>query len=236
MKCVILDWSNLHMHGDLWWRLLSHRYDVFVAGLGWEVPTATKRRLPHGEAVASVEFDQYDGPFATYVVALDDAGEIQASARLLRTDTSYRFGPYNVSYMIKDACAGLLDNIPANLMDQECPATTDTWELTRYTSRSRQASKALFEALNRFLANANARNVLTLSAPSFVRWLKAIKFKGELIGPEIMIDGQGFAVVSTAVDYVAAGLSESVRPMVAERAGEALQDADSMADLLREAA
>lgn len=207
MKCVILDWSNLHKHGDLWWRLLSHRYDVFVDGLGWDVPTANRSHLATAESAtaASVEFDQYDGPLATYIVALDDDGEIQASARLVRTDTCYRFGPYDVSYMIRDASAGLLDNIPAHLMHGDCPVSTETWELTRYTSLSRQASKALFCSLNEFLAGVGAQTVLTLSPPAFVRWLKAIKFEGAVIGPEIMIDDHPFAVVSTKVDYAAAG-------------------------------
>lgn len=228
MKCVVLDWSNLHRHGDLWWRLLAHRYDVFVAGLGWAVPTADRSRftVATGAAAAPVEFDQYDGPLATYVVALDDAGQIQASARLVRTDTSYRFGPYDVSYMIRDASAGLLDNIPANLLNQDCPVTADTWELTRYTSCSRQASKALFDSLNRFLAGVQAQNVLTLSPPSFVRWLKAIKFEGTVVGPEVMIDNQAFAVVSTAVNYTAAGFRD-----VAQREG-----VESSVDALNEAA
>lgn len=210
MKCAVLDWSNLHEHGDLWWRLLSHRYDVFVDGLGWAVPTADRSRFADatGAAAANVEFDQYDGPLATYIVALDDAGAIQASARLVRTDTSYRFGPYDVSYMIRDASAGLLDNIPATLLNRDCPVSAETWELTRYTSHSRQASKALFDTLNNFLVSVRAQNVLTLSPPSFVRWLKALKFEGAVVGPEVTIDNQAFAVVSTTVNYAAAGLDD----------------------------
>lgn len=203
MKTVVLDWSNLHRHGDLWWRLLSHRHDVFVKDLGWEIPTANRSDFAtHGSSnPSSVEFDQYDGPMATYLVVLDDDGEIAASARLVRTDTSYKFGPYNVTYMIKDAVNGMLDNIPKNIVYNRCPDTADTWELTRYTSTGRKASVMLFDALNSFLVSMGATSVLTLSPPTFVRWLKAIKFSGEVVGPEIDIDGEAFAVVRTKVRY-----------------------------------
>lgn len=200
MRTVTMTWADMHREGDLWWRLLAHRHDKFVKELEWDIPTASHDGDISGEAeLGSVEFDQYDSPHAVYVLALDDDGAIQASARLVRTDTRYRFGPYNVSYMIADAADGLLDNIPADLLPGDAPRTSGVWELTRYTSLSRKASKILFDALNDFLASCGATDVLTLSPPSFIRWLKLITFEGELIGPTMMIDGEEFAVVRTRV-------------------------------------
>lgn len=204
MRIVTMTWADMHREGDLWWRLLAHRHDKFVKELGWEIPTASRREDcgDDDSGDSFVEFDQYDSPHAVYVMALDEEGAIQASARLVRTDTRYRFGPYDVSYMIADARRGLLDNIPPDLLPGDAPRSSRVWELTRYTSLSRKASRALFDALNEFLAGCGATDVLTLSPPSFIRWLKLITFEGELIGPAMEIDGEEFAVVRTRVKPV----------------------------------
>ena len=95
-----------------------YRHRVFVERLGWQLRSANE-----------LEFDQFDRDDTIYVVALDDAGEIVGTARLLPTTQPYLLG---------DVFPELLDGQPA-------PRTPDVWELSRFASMdfSAQTSSAL---------------------------------------------------------------------------------------------
>ena len=58
---------------------------------------------------------------------MHDGGQILAGVRLTPTTTTC--GIY--SYMIRDAQRGLLDSIPADLLEMEAPVDDHIWECTR---------------------------------------------------------------------------------------------------------
>lgn len=206
MRCVSFDWSTIHKHGNLWWRLLQHRHDVFVNELGWDLPTCEK--------IAPVEFDQYDTPNAVYFVVLDDNDEIAASARVAPCNTQHRVATSEVSYMIRDAAKGLLDGIPSDILIDEPPTSSDVWEITRLSSRSGKAVRILAAAFNAFLAVEGATRMISLSPVALMRRMRAIGFESAAIGPAVNMDGIDFAVISTKIDYTAANIvSHSMTPV-----------------------
>ena len=203
MRCVSFDWSSMHEYGNLWWCLLQHRHDIFVKELGWELPTCEK--------TASVEFDQYDTPNAVYFVVLDNEDQIAASARLAPCDTEHQVGPSKVSYMIRDAALGLLDGIPSNILLGDAPTTSDVWEVTRLSSRSGKAVRVLAAAFNTYLAEHGVERMISLSPVALMRRMRALGFESSAIGPAIEMDDIDFSVISTKIDYVAAGLENAVK-------------------------
>ena len=71
MPVVTLNWESAHLHGRAW---ISHhrlRYRIFVERRGWRLSAH------HG-----LEWDEYDNPRATYVLWVDEGGEVQATASL----------------------------------------------------------------------------------------------------------------------------------------------------------
>lgn len=67
------------------------RARIFVDRLGWTIPVQ-----PDGR-----EIDQFDGPEAVYLLALDEAGACQGSLRLLPTT-----GPHILGDLFTDLCDG----------------------------------------------------------------------------------------------------------------------------------
>jgi N-acyl-L-homoserine lactone synthetase len=115
MQVTTLSIDNLHAHGPLYSDLLRARYRTFIEQAQWDLPEAD-----------GMEVDQYDTPASRWV-AVHDHGRILAGVRL--TPTTHRCGIY--SYMIRDAQLGLLDSIPANLLDEEAPVADHVWESSR---------------------------------------------------------------------------------------------------------
>lgn len=81
-----------------------HRKRVFVDRFGWDLPCA-----------GDLEIDQFDTPAAVYLLALDPAGRLTGSLRLLPTS-----GPH------------LLGDLFAHLCDGEAPRGEETWEVSRF--------------------------------------------------------------------------------------------------------
>ncbi len=193
MRCISFDWSSMHEHGNLWWRLLQHRHDVFV------------KELPTCEKTDSVEFDQYDTPHAVYFVVLDDEDQIAATARLAPCDTEHKVGQSKVSYMIRDAALGLLNGIPSNILLGDAPTASDVWEVTRLSSRSGKAVRVLAVAFNTYLAEHGVERMISLSPLALMRRMRALGFESSAIGPAVEIDGIDSSVISTKINYAVAG-------------------------------
>ena len=87
-------------HWDLVGSYLKLRKEVFVDRLEWP--------LLH---VDELEFEQYDTFDTTYVVATC-GDDVVGGARLRRTDQRSGGGHVRYSYMIRDACLGLLPGLP----------------------------------------------------------------------------------------------------------------------------
>ncbi|NCM95868.1 MAG: N-acyl-L-homoserine lactone synthetase [Rhodobacteraceae bacterium CG2_30_10_405] len=115
MQTTTLSFANIHNHGELFANLFRARRQSFIVQNHWDLPEAM-----------GMEFDQYDTPASRWV-AVHEGEQILAGIRL--TPTTARCGIY--SYMIRDAQRGLLDAIPADLLDFEAPVDQNIWESSR---------------------------------------------------------------------------------------------------------
>src|SRR4051794_24454868 len=73
----IIEGQDRHLHTDLFDSLFKTRFETFVLGRQWSLPSR------HGR-----EVDQYDDHRAVYFIDLDQDGFIQGSVRLTPTLTS----------------------------------------------------------------------------------------------------------------------------------------------------
>lgn len=166
-SAVASGWALIMKFWDL-------RKEVFIDQKNWG--------LTSGDGL---EFDQYDnmgpqwviGP--VYIVAHRD-GEVLGGARLLRTDNSDRV---RSSYMIRDACLGLLPGMPTELCEDTPPVSDEIWELTRLVAKKEPGvGEAILAAANRFLFKISARRCLFLGPPAFMRMAKKMGFSPDPLG------------------------------------------------------
>ncbi|WP_370251443.1 acyl-homoserine-lactone synthase [Nioella sp.] len=115
MQVTTLSFENMHNHGELFANMLRARHQTFIVQNRWDLPEAN-----------GMEFDQYDTPASRWVTVHDN-GHVMAGVRL--TPTTHRCGIY--TYMIRDAQRGLLDTIPADLLDRPAPVASHVWESSR---------------------------------------------------------------------------------------------------------
>jgi N-acyl-L-homoserine lactone synthetase len=115
MKMTTLSFSNFHQHGALFANMLKARHRTFIQEMHWELPSAD-----------GMEFDQYDTAQSRWV-CVHDGDRVLAGVRL--TPTTARCGVY--SYMVRDAQRGLLDEIPATLLDEPAPIADHIWDANR---------------------------------------------------------------------------------------------------------
>jgi N-acyl-L-homoserine lactone synthetase len=92
-------------HASLLADMHRHRRQVFVDRFGWELPVAE----------GGLEIDQFDGERAVYLLALDEAGRLTGSLRLLPSQ-----GPH------------LLGDIFPYLCEAGVPRGEDVWEVSRF--------------------------------------------------------------------------------------------------------
>lgn len=115
MQVTTLSFENMHNHGELFANMLRARHQTFIVQNRWDLPEAN-----------GMEFDQYDTPASRWVTVHEN-GHVMAGVRL--TPTTHRCGIY--TYMIRDAQRGLLDTIPADLLDRPAPVARHIWESSR---------------------------------------------------------------------------------------------------------
>lgn len=184
-------------HGARKWQLvsdfLSLRKRVFVDSMRWS--------LVHDN---DLEFEQYDNYSRTTYVLAHHGDSVIGGARLLRTDSTMSgVGKVQYSYMIRDACLGLLPNMPTELCDQEAPVSADMWELTRLVTESKDPTvgQAILSATNEFLWQLSASDCLFLGPPAFMKMAKRMGFDptpmGKIQGNE---DGRFLAFSCSVLD------------------------------------
>ena len=152
-----------------------YRYKVFVETLGWELDT-------DGE----LELDQFDRADTVYVVARDNAGQVNGFARLLPTTGAYLLG----------------DIFPQLLNGQPVPCAPDVWELSRFAAVdfTKQTTSALGQMsseiavglLQEAIACAaahGARRLITVSPIGIERLLRKAGFHAHRAGPPMVVDG-----------------------------------------------
>lgn len=158
------------------WHLVSSylklRKEVFIDRLEWP--------LFH---VDDLEFEQYDSFDTTYVVATR-GDEVVGGARLRRTDQRSGGGHVRYSYMIRDACLGILPGLPKNLCHEVPPMDEDIWELTRMVVNGpKEITRLILQATNEFLAQKGAASVMFLGSPAFLRMAKTWNWPAHQLGP-----------------------------------------------------
>lgn len=189
MKNITFDLSELHLHGSAFFDYLGLRKRFFVDTLGWDIP--------HND---TVEMDQYDNPLAHYSLVLRK-GRIVGGARAMPTTSSW--GEY--TYMLRDAAAGKLPDIPDRLLAAEV-RTPKVWECTRlvisddvtgHDDRS-ECLSLIVDGLVTVAQERGGSELMSLSPVSLMRALRQLGYSASRIGEPYCNPGDGrrYAVLS----------------------------------------
>ncbi|PIB23915.1 N-acyl-L-homoserine lactone synthetase [Amylibacter kogurei] len=180
MQTTTLSFDNIHHHGDLFSNLLRARRNCFIVEKEWDLPEAD-----------GMEYDQYDNPSSRWI-AVHENNQILAGVRM--TPTNARCGIY--SYMIRDAQRGLLDSIPANLMDAEAPVAANIWEGSRVFVSSHVPAEQrmkvqmnLMSELIKASREKGATQLFGLVPALWPRWVRRLGIEANAAGPVLKIDG-----------------------------------------------
>lgn len=188
MENVTFSLSTLHRHGSAFYDYLGLRKRFFVGQLGWNIP--------HDD---DVEMDQYDNPRAHYSVVIRD-GEVIGGARAMSTTATW--GGH--TYMLRDAVAGKLVDIQADIMAVEV-ASNAVWECTRLvisdnlrTHAERSTCLSLIVGgLIGVAAENGADRLMSLSPLALMRALRQLGYAADRVGePYRNDDGRQYAVLS----------------------------------------
>lgn len=186
MRISTFGLRDLQKYGDLWWRCLQLRRQIFVDQMGWEIPSDDE-----------VEFDEYDRPDTSYIVC-HEGKKIFGSIRIAPMDS--RWGAY--SSMIGDAAAGLLDGIPRDLVEDFVPAP-NMFEATRFfvvgdrLSERTRAQKMLFEAAMKEMERRGGDTLLSISPLAMLKLINRAGLRSRQEGKTIYYDGAPHAVIAT---------------------------------------
>lgn len=187
MQTTTLSFANLHNHGELFANLFRARRQSFIVQNEWDLPESM-----------GMEYDQYDTPASRWV-AVHELGKVMGGMRL--TPTTARCGIY--SYMIRDAQRGLLDSIPADLLDREAPVAPHIWEVTRgfvahdVPSHCRRRVHAQMSLeLARMARENGITQMLALLPSNWNRWAKRCMLSMDAAGREMIMGGVSYQAVS----------------------------------------
>ena len=180
MEMTTLSFTNFHQHGVLFSNMLKARHRTFIDGMHWELPSAD-----------GMEFDQYDTAQSRWV-CVHDGDRVLAGVRL--TPTTARCGVY--SYMVRDAQRGLLDSIPANLLDDPAPIADHIWDANRLfvadgveTEIRHQVQLSLMGHMVRSARELGASTLIGLLPIAIPRLGRRLGIDMEPAGPVMKIGG-----------------------------------------------
>lgn len=182
MENITFDFSDFHKFGPAFYDYLGLRKRFFVDTLGWDIP--------HND---SVEMDQYDNPLAHYSLVLRD-GAVIGGARTMPTTAAW--GAH--TYMLRDAVAGKLADIPHEVLTQEIEAR-EIWECTRLVMSSEVTTQAdrheclslIVDGLVRTARAGGASELMSLSPLSLMRALRQLGHPASRIGVPYLNPGDG---------------------------------------------
>lgn len=140
MQAVVITWKTIPQHSELWLQSHQLRHQAFVDRLQYDVPSHD-----------GLEWDQFDNPFASYIVIEHD-GRCAAVCRLVPSTAPY-----------------MLETVFPDLLPYAAPKQPDVWEASRITvdaslpaaARDR-ALKALIVGVQRFGLEHGIRHYLGL--------------------------------------------------------------------------
>lgn len=132
------------------------RKTVFYDELKWSVGL---------NIINDMEFDEYDRPGTKYIVRINEEGEVDATCRIIPTDTPY---------MIADHYPEFIDKIPM-------PNTNYIWEMSRFcaSQEARKSSKGkvpgeIIAAAIEFGLVNNIKNYVALATDTVVPVIQRI--------------------------------------------------------------
>lgn len=188
MHAIAFGFLDQHRHGSAFHDYLRLRKLCFVDELGWDIP--------HND---DVEMDQYDNPCASYSLVLH-RGRVVGGARVMPTNAAW--GRH--TYMLRDARRGIIEEIPADMIDADI-ASDAVWECTRLVaskSLARQSERA--ECLSLVIAGVadivqsnGGREIISLTRPPLMRALRQLGFPVTQRGSAYLngADGLKYAVL-----------------------------------------
>jgi len=196
MENITFDLSQMHQHGTAFFDYLALRKTFFVDTLGWDIP--------HND---NVEMDQYDNPLAHYSLVIRN-GQVVGGARAMPTTSNW--GEY--TYMLRDAVAGKLVDIPNQVLDSEIE-TPKIWECTRlvisddvsgHIDRS-QCLSLIVDGLADVASQRGGSELMSLSPVSLMRALRQLGYSACRIGEPYSNPGDGrkYAVLSMPTTRIA---------------------------------
>jgi len=160
--------KNFHVYGDVYPQLLRLRYKQFKERQAYDVPV-----------FEDMEYDQYDTPATTYLVRLDDDGQLVGTSRLVPTTNPY---------MLKD--------LWPDMVDGDLPCSPAVWEGTRICIdkglapelRDRVKWEIVLGYLEFGLANGIERYIGVMQNLIWSRVFMQSGWGAEFLGAERMID------------------------------------------------
>lgn len=193
-RTVVLSTRTIHEHGPLFTQYLELRKSIFLDQLKWNVSESD-----------GMEFDQYDTPFARWVI-IRDQDQILGSVRML--PTTARCGVY--SYMLRDAQLGILSDIPQDVLYFNAPVEHSVWEATRFfinksvPAANRLSIQAeLFRSMSQTAMANGAGHVLGIVPAVWQRWARRLGVRAKPIGAPFSIDGTASqSVLFRAQDFI----------------------------------
>lgn len=186
MQGTTLSFSNIHDHGDLFENILKARRPARASNL-WELPQPQ-----------STDYDQYDTPQARWLAVQNENGEVLASLRM--TPTTAQSGIY--SYMVRDAQNGLLEDLPADLLNDDAPVSPDTWEVSRgfvaqnlHVDVRRNVRDRLLQQLRQTSQDENISRMIALLPASWRKWASKRELEMREAGRIFSVNGTKYQAV-----------------------------------------
>jgi len=119
---IYINKDNKCHYTDLLDQLFKKRYEVFKLGYNWDIPT-----------YGHYELDEYDNHYASYLIYLDDDGDIIGSCR---------FNPIVHSSMVQDHFRDYcFPHLPSEQRLLHLPRSNDMLEVTRFFCRPKQQNR-----------------------------------------------------------------------------------------------
>lgn len=160
--------------------MFEARKRVFVDLLKWDVPVLNDR----------FEIDQFDTPFASYLILADEEGTHRASTRLLRTDRAH-----------------ILSDLFSYLCEGPIPGGPETREITRFCiepslgrAERRLARNQLVTALVQHALSAGIRDYTAVANLAWYRQIADFGWSCHALGPTRYVDGESLVALHIEID------------------------------------
>lgn len=176
----IIDHTDTAAYLPLFNSMYADRKRLFVDLFGWDVPVVD----------GQYEIDQFDAPGAVYLIAVDEAGNHEASLRLLPTDRAH-----------------MLDTLFPHLCPFGVPKGPSTWESTRLclpqrhgAKRRRELRKALISAMVDVALERGIERYTGVLPTAFRTEVLSLGWRGEPLGPAVRMQGNSVGAFLVHID------------------------------------